>query len=83
MAEKVKEIAVEEVENMKTQTIKAARSAAYLYPLRASSPVAPGISVDQGLTYGPSGHCILYFSPLTVVCFAKASSIVLVDLILA
>ena len=35
MADRVKEVAVEEVDKIKTQTIQAARSAAYLYPLRA------------------------------------------------
>ena len=35
MADRVKEVAVEEVVNIKTQTIQAARSAAYLYPLQA------------------------------------------------
>ena len=34
MADRVKEVAVEEVDKIKTQTIQAARSAAYLYPLR-------------------------------------------------
>jgi len=37
MADKVKEVAREEAEHIKTQTIQAARSAAYLYPLRASN----------------------------------------------
>lgn len=36
MADRVKEVAGEEVDKIKTQTIQAARSAAYLYPLRAS-----------------------------------------------
>ena len=34
MADKVKEVARQEAESIKTETIKAARSAAYLYPLR-------------------------------------------------
>jgi len=36
MADKVKEVAIEEAERIKSQTIQAARSAAYLYPLRVS-----------------------------------------------
>lgn len=34
MADKVKEVAVEEAERIKSITIEAARSGAYLYPLR-------------------------------------------------
>ena len=49
MADRVKEVAVEEVENIKTQTIRAARSAAYLYPLRARYfPCCSGESSSYG-----------------------------------
>lgn len=34
MADKVKQVALEEAERVKSQTVQAARSAAYLYPLR-------------------------------------------------
>lgn len=36
MAEKVKEVAVEEADRLKTLTSDAARSGAYLYPIRVS-----------------------------------------------
>ena len=38
MAEKVKEVAIEEAERIKTLTADAARSGAYLYPIRVSTP---------------------------------------------
>ena len=38
MADRVKEVAREEADRLKGLTIEAARSAAYLYPLRVSSP---------------------------------------------
>ena len=34
MADKVKEVAKEEADRLRTLTVEAARSAAYLYPLR-------------------------------------------------
>ena len=37
MADKVKEVATEEVRRVRAETTAAARSAAYLYPLRVSS----------------------------------------------
>ena len=37
MADKVKEVAVEEAEKIKSLTAQAARSGAYLYPIRVSS----------------------------------------------
>ena len=36
MADKVKEVAIEEADRIKSLTVEAARSAAYLYPLRVS-----------------------------------------------
>lgn len=36
MADKVKEVAVEEADRLKTLTSDAARSGAYLYPIRVS-----------------------------------------------
>ena len=42
MADKVKEVAVEEAERIKTLTAEAARSGAYLYPIR----VRTGFSYD-------------------------------------
>ena len=36
MAEKVKEVAMEEADRLKSLAVEAARSAAYLYPLRVS-----------------------------------------------
>ncbi|KAK3176108.1 hypothetical protein OEA41_007430 [Lepraria neglecta] len=64
MADKVKEVAIEEVENIKVQTIKAARSAAYLYPIRGiayfishrslwkplTSKLAPTFTLGIGIT---------------------------------
>ena len=43
MADKVKEVAIEEVQRVKAVTTAAAKSAAYLYPIRvcSSSPGAP------------------------------------------
>ena len=38
MADRVKEVAREEADRLKGLTIEAARSAAYLYPLRVRSP---------------------------------------------
>lgn len=38
MADKVKQVALDEAERVKAQTIQAARSAAYLYPLRVRLP---------------------------------------------
>ena len=38
MADRVKEVAREEADRLKVLTIEAARSAAYLYPLRVRSP---------------------------------------------
>ena len=36
MADKVKEVAIEEADRIKSLTVEAARSTAYLYPLRVS-----------------------------------------------
>ena len=36
MADRVKEVAVEEAEKIRDMTVAAAKSAAYLYPLRVS-----------------------------------------------
>ena len=49
MADKVKEVARGEAEHIKSQTIQAARSAAYLYPLRASPVSAHRVSQRKGL----------------------------------
>ena len=41
MAEKAKEVAIEEAERIKSLAVTAARSGAYLYPLRVRSPAFP------------------------------------------
>lgn len=41
MAEKAKTVAIEEAERIKSLTVTAARSGAYLYPLRVSWPALP------------------------------------------
>ena len=41
MAEKVKEVAMEEADRLKALTVEAARSAAYLYPLRVGCSLLP------------------------------------------
>ena len=41
MAEKVKEVAIGEAERIKSLTTDAARSGAYLYPLRVRIPLLP------------------------------------------
>ena len=40
MADKVKEVAVEEAERIKTLTTEAARSGAYLYPIRVRTELS-------------------------------------------
>lgn len=45
MADKVKEVAIGEAERIKSQTIQAARSAAYLYPLKVNTRV---IAIQRG-----------------------------------
>ena len=45
MADKVKEVALDEVQAIKAQTVQAARSAAYLYPLRVSAAVSTGTAL--------------------------------------
>lgn len=42
MADRVKEVAIGEAERVKALTADAARSGAYLYPLRVSAP-QPGV----------------------------------------
>ena len=46
MADKVKEVAVGEADRIKTLTIQAARSAAYLYPIKASCQILPAKYCD-------------------------------------
>ena len=41
MADRVKEVAVGEADRIKSLTIQAARSAAYLYPIKASCQILP------------------------------------------
>lgn len=43
MADKVKEVAVGEADRIKALTIQAARSAAYLYPIKVSCQILPAI----------------------------------------
>lgn len=43
MADKVKEVAVGEADRIKTLTVQAARSAAYLYPIKASCHNLPAM----------------------------------------
>ena len=60
MADRVKEVARGEAEHIKTQTIQAARSAAYLYPLRARRPYnLPSQIWDGSITHILQG--IYYF----------------------
>lgn len=69
MADKVKQVALDEAERVKAQTIQAARSAAYLYPLRVSLPaVCPSISATfkptiVWLTASIIGYILLYLTP--------------------
>lgn len=55
MAGKVKEVAVEEADRVKSLTRDAVRSGAYLYPLKASRP--PSV-ISRNPDIDP-GHCIL------------------------
>ncbi len=45
MADKVKEVAVGEADRIKSLTVQAARSAAYLYPIKASCQTLPVVKV--------------------------------------
>jgi hypothetical protein len=57
MADKIKEVAVEEAERIKTLASDAARSGAYLYPLRVS--VIPMGSLPLfGFSRGNSFECV-------------------------
>ena len=58
MADKVKEVATEEAERIKALTVEAARSAAYLYPLR----VRYWIPIAEQLLMNRRGNRALHIS---------------------
>lgn len=47
MADRVKEVAVGEADRIKSLTVQAARSAAYLYPIKASCQSLPAINLTM------------------------------------
>lgn len=59
MAEKVKEVAIGEAERIKSLTTDAARSGAYLYPLRVRIPLLPQ---PGGLGTRACDSCTVYLS---------------------
>lgn len=65
MADKVKEVAKEEADRIKSLTVEAARSAAYLYPLRVCS------SYDCSETFCLSQRRSLYLCGITSDPFAS------------
>lgn len=71
MADRVKEVAVGEADRIKSLTIQAARSAAYLYPIKASSWNLPAFhtnilrSVANEFEY--SGYLLLPLASLSMV----------------
>ena len=70
MTDKVKEVAVGEADRIKALTIQAARSAAYLYPIKASCQILPGIYCNCGSfanIFEYLGHLLLPLSSLSMV----------------
>lgn len=78
MADKIKEVAVEEADRIKSLASDAARSGAYLYPIRVSSVDALFLvtrfkcreflisSAWHSLMSLPTGNGLLHFSPLVM-----------------
>lgn len=63
MADRVKEVAVEEAERLRNLTADAARSAAYLYPIRVCQPTGWFLCVRElVLTARQPGNRILPIS---------------------